>query len=357
MRCLALADALCEGGANCRFICRAHEGHLARMIEARGHAVGLLSPTHGAGIGDWRENHSPLLHEHWLATDWQTDAKQTITALASSAPCDWLVVDHYALDERWERALRSACRQLMVIDDLADRRHDCDLLLDQNWHGQRTDVRYRACVAPSARVLLGPKYALLRPEYRLLRSLMPTRDGYVRRVLVSMGGGDPNNQTAKVLRALTVESLYRIVVDVVIGPNHPDPERIVELAAIRPNTILHRSPESLVGLMARADLMISAGGSTTWERMCLGLPALTIGIADNQIETQRALMADGYGEFLGEMSDIRDDDISRSVLRMTRSVEGLVNQSELCQSVVDGLGIYRVSAEILGNGYVSASRR
>ena len=130
MRCLTLADELVKKGANCRFICREHEGHLLAMIQERGYTATAL-PSDSGMMKSGSEAGTPL-YQSWLGADWLTDLEQTKNAIGSKT-IDWLIVDHYSLDARWEGAMRSACVSLMVIDDLADRKHDCDLLLDQNF--------------------------------------------------------------------------------------------------------------------------------------------------------------------------------------------------------------------------------
>ncbi|MBV2181849.1 MAG: UDP-2,4-diacetamido-2,4,6-trideoxy-beta-L-altropyranose hydrolase [Castellaniella sp.] len=351
MRCLTLADALVAGGATCQFICRAHPGNLADLIRQHGFTVHLLPLD-----GNWvLHDQSVPVHAAWLGADWQTDAEQSLHALRGMA-CDWLIVDHYALDKDWELALKPCSRRLMVIDDLADRVHVCDLLLDQNWHGSQTPCRYDAVLAPTVIRLLGPEYALLKSEYGQLRSLMPPRDGQVQRVLIFMGGSDPHNQTAKVLRALMVEELSGLTVDVVVGANHPDPLGLAALVSARHATILHRDLPSLAGLMARADLMISAGGATTWERMCLGLPGLVISIADNQIAIQRALAGDGYCKYLGVMCQVDMGVIIDAVRWAIRHQSELIQQSESCQKLVGGSGTIHVVKHIREiSGYVFAS--
>ncbi|MGD9710315.1 MAG: UDP-2,4-diacetamido-2,4,6-trideoxy-beta-L-altropyranose hydrolase, partial [Halothiobacillaceae bacterium] len=202
MRCLTLADALAAGGAECRFICREHPGHLIEHIRGKGYRVDAL-PV-GASLlainGEGRPTESPP-HAHWLGCRWETDAAETRAILCQDKP-DWLVVDHYALDARWEKALKGSYKKLMVIDDLADRPHACDLLLDQNLGREPGD--YEALVSAHCRRLIGPQYALLRPEFAALReySLQRRRRPEPRRLLITMGGMDQPNATGKVLEAL-----------------------------------------------------------------------------------------------------------------------------------------------------------
>ena len=284
MRCLTLADALASVGASCRFVCRQAPGDLIERIQRRGFDVGCLPPAGAAppDPGGWHQ--TSMTNPAVSNAPYATDADQTLAALGRGV-VDCLVVDHYALDARWEMKLRGACHNLCVIDDLADRPHDCDLLLDQNWFADATLRRYDSLVPAHCIKLLGPQFALLGPDYASLRGLMPRRDGLVRRVMVSLGGSDPTNETAKALEALMQPDLAALAVDVVIGANHPCPEMVAALVERRPGTILHADLPSLSGLIARSDLGIGAGGVTGWERMCLGLPSVVVSIADNQTPT------------------------------------------------------------------------
>ncbi len=353
MRCLTLADALRDRGARCGFVCREHPGHLLDLIRSRGHE------THALPLATaFRTSGGDAAHDHadWLGADWASDVQQTL-AIMHDTPVDWLVVDHYALDARWEKQIGAHCSKVLVIDDLADRPHDCDLLLDQNWLGAGPDLRYAGLVPERCRTLLGPRHALLTPEYAQLRAATPVRDGNVRRVLVFMGGADPSNQTSKVLEALMHPALQSLSLDVVVGVNHPDPRRVEQAAAERPATTFHYGIPSLAGLMAQADLMIGAGGSTAWERMCLGLPAIVIGIARNQLEISRALMAAGYIRFLGEMDTVAVADIITAVQAALNDRAGLMAQSQQCRRLVTGTGACDLATilvpELLPNGAAS----
>jgi UDP-2,4-diacetamido-2,4,6-trideoxy-beta-L-altropyranose hydrolase len=334
MRCLTLADALLKRGAHCSFLCREHLGNLVDLIRGRGHEVYAL-PLSAQAVAGPEQGTSG--YAAWLGADWATDVQQTLAAI-NGRIADWLVVDHYAVDARWEKQIRTFCRNLLVIDDLADRPHDCDLLLDQNWLGSEPDLRYERLIPSHGRKLLGPQHALLSPEYAQLRALASERDGIIRRVLVFMGGADPSNQTSKVLEALAHPALSSLVVDVVIGVSHPDPAKVQKSVAGRPGTILYQGVPSLAALMVHADLMIGAGGTTTWERMCLGLPAIVIGIAQNQKDICAALMAAEYIRFLGEMGSVTASDILMAVQACQNDRTTMQNQSRLCRNLVTGNG-------------------
>lgn len=311
MRCLTLADALRGRGAECRFICREHEGHLLKQIRQRGYAAyGLAVNADDVVLGDFagmaRSNHSA-----WLGSDWATDAAQTKTCAGETA-VDWLIVDHYALDVRWEHALRSICCKLMVIDDLADRQHDCDLLLDQNYYRNQCE-RYRGLLPERCVTLLGPSYVLLRPEFDDARRQLGARDGKIKRIIIFFGGSDPTNQTGLVLTAL--EQLHRsdISVDVVVGLTNPNRHLVQALCDQLSFVTYHCNVSNMAELIRNADLGIGAGGSAMWERCYLGLPTITVVFADNQVRTTEDLADLGAIQYLGWSDSLGSEDYARAV--------------------------------------------
>lgn len=197
IRCLTLADALKKKGARIVFICREHQGHLCDLIEDRGFTVHRLPQPN---IGFIAEDEPA--HAAWLGASWQEDAEQTrafIQALDGGKP-QWLIVDHYSIDHRWESTLRPMVERIFVIDDLADRNHYCDLLLDQNLFPDMQS-RYTARVPEGCPLMLGPDYALLQPIYAEQHDRIPPREGPVRRILISFGGADSDNLTGCALAA------------------------------------------------------------------------------------------------------------------------------------------------------------
>lgn len=346
-RCLTFADELRARGLEPYFVCRKHPGNMIAAIRQRGYGVMEL-PTGRELLQSEPEvdGYQPA-HAGWLGCDWRTDAEQTLRAMLAIKP-DMLVIDHYAIDIRWEEVLRPHARRMVVLDDLADRRHECDFLLDQNWFSDDVSRRYQGMIPDHCVTMLGPRYALLKPEYATLRAHMPPRDGGVGRVLVFMGGSDPSNETGKVIDALAQPRLTHLLVDVVVGINHPDPQGIAHKAAARPATHVYSGLPSLAGWMARADLMISAGGSTSWERMCLGLPAVVISIAANQMATNTAMQAAGYIDFLGESAQVSVEMIADAIGRCLQDPERLRQISRRCQDLVPGTGAERVCDLVLG---------
>jgi UDP-2,4-diacetamido-2,4,6-trideoxy-beta-L-altropyranose hydrolase len=255
-----------------------------------------------------------------------------------------LIVDHYALDARWERALRPACRRLMVIDDLADRPHDCDLLLDQNLGRDAHD--YVSRVPAACVVLVGPGFAMLRRAFAALRESSLARRLHPRlvKVLVSMGGVDRDNATGTVLAALRGCRLPDdACVTVVMGPHAPWIGNVREAAATLPwSTEVRVNVREMAPLMADSDLAIGAAGSTSWERCTLGLPTLMVVLADNQREAACALAKAGAVTSIDSPDEIADG-LPRAVARLVADPALLRAMSEHAARVCDGMGAARVA--------------
>jgi UDP-2,4-diacetamido-2,4,6-trideoxy-beta-L-altropyranose hydrolase len=281
MRCLTLADELALGGAECHFICREHPGHLLDMIKQRGHQTYSLAIESELQSQD--EDEPVLAHAGWLGATQQTDAARCKIILEALQP-DWLIVDHYSLDERWEKVLRPYCQKIMVIDDLADRQHDCDVLLDQTFGRESED--YVQWVPKHCQLLCGSTYALLRPEFAQWReySLERRKQGQLQHLLINLGGVDKDNITTQILKAIQNSALPNdCKIMVVMGSTAPWVEVVQQQAALMPwPTEVKVGVSNMAELMANSDLAIGAAGSTSWERCCLGLPTVMLVLADNQ---------------------------------------------------------------------------
>ena len=338
MRCLTLAEALRDRGAECLFISRLHDGNLCGRVRALGFAVlELPVPTDRGGAAESMGNHA-----HWLGVTVQQDAEETL-ALLRGRKIDWLVVDHYSLDAAWERVLRPACRRVMVVDDLADRSHDCDLLLDQNLGRAASD--YRGLVPNFCETLIGPKYALLRPEFARVRSasLNRKRSGYFRHILVTMGGVDKDNVTSDVLVGLEACGLERdIRVTVVMGAAAPwidDVKRKAERMTLRTQVLVDAS--NMAELMCEADLAIGAAGSTSWERCCMGIPTIQVVLADNQTGIAAALEA--FGAAVTVSREKLRFEIKLVIVKLLRDIRIVKKISGSAAKIVDGEGVCRVT--------------
>lgn len=337
MRCLTFADALRERGAEINFICRELPGNMISIIENKGYSVARLrqSTTKYVAIPD-----EDVPHSAWLGTSWQKDADETIAALECKQP-QWLVVDHYSIDKRWEVQLRNYVDKIMVIDDLADRTHDCDFLLDQNLYHEM-ETRYENLVPVKCRKLLGPRFALLRPEFATARKNIRRRDGLVRRILVFYGGVDSSNETLKALHALVQITDCQFVVDVVVGGSNPHSEHIQKFCLDHHGFNYYCQVDNIAELMAAADLAIGAGGTATWERCAVGVPAIVSVLADNQKELSRTGARCGLFFYLGDANSITSERLRGVVRAVLCLPETLQSYSENCCKTVDGKGCYRV---------------
>lgn len=336
MRCLTLADSLRSRGGQCMFVTREHDGHLAELIRGRGFEAIVLPPE---PVPD----PVPGGYGHWLGGAWEADADATVAAFAGRRP-DWVIVDHYAIDERWERLVGPHCHRLAVIDDLADRDHDCDLLLDQNAVAG-AEKRYAGRVPGTCRLMLGPRYALLQPQYAELHARARPRGAEIRRVLVYFGGADAKDLTGLAVDALLALERPDIAVDVVVEPTQPRARSLAERVAGHANFTVHGRLPTLAPLMVTADLAIGAGGATAWERCCLGLPTLVITIADNQTDAAAELHRQGLIRWLGHQSHAGSEALREELKRLL--VEGIADTwSKKCSELVDGWGAGRVVDEL-----------
>ena len=277
MRCLTLAQVLKENGVIPKFICRKHEGNLIDKIHSSGFNVHELEVLEETKINN------KLAHSHWLGATQQQDADDCIDILKVEKT-NWLIVDHYALDEQWQKKLKPYYKKIMVIDDLADRKHQCDILLDQNFG--RSSKDYEILTLKSTKLLMGPKYALLRPEFEKLRqySLDRRKKANFKSLLINMGGTDPDNITEKVIEKLQAANLPKnVIITIVMGKTAPHLQSVKRCASELPYySEVKVDIDNMAEIMANADIAIGASGSTTWERCCLGVPTLQLITAYNQ---------------------------------------------------------------------------
>ncbi len=353
VRCLTLADALFARDFDVTFIMRGGMKALEDLVCARGFRLEIL-PTSAAT--DARAHTTGASHAQWLPVSWREDGRQTREVLSRLGTVDWLVVDHYALDAKWENVQRQVCKHILVIDDLADRRHDCDILVDQNL-GVGMERRYDGLVPPTCRRLVGPRYALLRDEFTELRRRLRHRDGMVHRILVFMGGTDATNETGKVLDALNKMPSTMLHIDVVVGAANPHADRIEQRVLGLPGAHLHTQISNMAELMAAADLSVGAGGGATWERCCLSLPTIAFSIANNQTANLQALAQNGSVLYLGAASTVDACDLVAALATAMRSPDLLVAMARRSAAVADGLGCGRVASAVFESGGIVSVRQ
>lgn len=337
MRCLTLADELRRHGARCEFVCREHSGNMIQRLIKDGFNVHALPLT--------SHMDTDLAHSDWLGSTQAKDAQLSLRLLEKDQP-EWLIVDHYGIDHRWESPLRSGTSRIMVIDDLADRSHDCDVLLDQNY-GSSAE-RYAGLLPSDCNQFHGPKHALLRPIYAEHRKSLVPRDGQVHRVMIYFGGGDDkNNLTGMTLKAFEDPQLDDIQLDLVVGADYVHLASLEKSVARKSKARIYRQLPDLSELMSVADLAIGAGGATTWERCCMGLPSIVVSIAENQRPACESLARRGLIEYLGDSTAVTAQIMSHRIRRCLTMPERLRSMSAKAIGLVNGCGVNGIATVLM----------
>ena len=327
MRCLTFAKQLRLSGADIHFMCRQQPGDMIDYLREINYHVRVL----------------PM-----VTKEYQTDAAETIKYLKTLGKIDYLVVDHYELDIRWEKLIRPWVAKLMVIDDLANREHDCHLLLDQTVGRHAGD--YNKLVSPTSRLLLGSHYAMIAEEYVAVRlSTLQRRqmEHRIKHLLVSMGGTDADNVTQTIIDAFYAAHLP-LELTVILGPRalHRDAIKVDLLSKATKNIHLVENASNLAILMSQADVAIGAGGTTAWERCCVGLPTLIISIAENQTTIAQQLDKMGAVKYLGTSTQVSGNELISVLQDCIKHPQFLEKMSAIAASVCDGYGVNRVIGEL-----------
>ena len=337
MRCLTLAQKLRERGHYSLFLCRNFEGHLADVIMQNGFELHLL--TRGTGIDDLASKDNCRL----LGFDCDADVRET-AAILETVRADWLIVDHYGIDAKWEAQVAKLVSRIMVIDDLANRNHYCQILLDQTLG--RIDSDYSDLIISKTLLLCGPQYALLRREFAELResSLKRRATPSCSSSIVSLGGTDDQNLTQKVLKGMKQLDLsHTHKTKVILGSKSRWIESVSKFVSTLPWDIeVLVGVEDMAKLMTQADFAIGAGGMTSWERCCLGLPSAILVLADNQLHIAKSLQQ-ARAAYLIRKECVYED---------VRSFFGNLGSSQMHKmsnagaAIVDGAGADRVVMEL-----------
>ena len=337
MRCLALAKTLQDHNVQVSFVCRELPGNFIKLILDMNFTVSALPQAKTKQTSFTNKN------AYSSGVSKANDAIETIKVLGDERP-DWLIVDHYELDIEWEASLRAHCKSLMVIDDLANRQHDCDILLDQNYSIDN-GCSYKSLVPLACRMLLGPDYALLRPEFQLLSQRKSIRNGTLKKILIFFTAGDDQGETLKAMRGVALFGRIEQV-DVVVGNLNVDIPAIQIMCADK-NWRLHIQIDYMSALIDEVDLVIGGSGSSNWERCALGVPALVVILAENQLAIAQALHNAGAVINLGRSTNIKSDDYVAALKAMTPQL--LTSLSEKSSQLVDGRGTQRLAEVLVKN--------
>ena len=313
MRCLTLAEKFRLFGHKIEFVCRKANGNLFFEIEKRGFCINKL----------------PIIEDtiwEWTSKYWEIDFKQT-RALIDSKNVDLIIVDHYSLDEKWEKCIYNYTEKLMVIDDLANRKHYCDILLDHNYYFNATS-RYDLLLSNSTMKLLGPDFALLKDDF-----FDRSSDYNDNIILITFGGSDPTNETLRIIEILSdkfKEKNFKIVV----GANNLQKDKIRCLVQRHKNMKYLFNIDNMAEEMRHVNFVIGAGGVSALERIALGIPAIVITVAENQIEIAENLALSNTIKYVGNYDKVENYKILRSIESLINNENGIVNEMRKnCQTI------------------------
>jgi len=325
-RCFALAESLSRQGARVHFVCREIPENYQERFRRNNHPLHMINADHNLSG--------------------EEDALATKNILLKLGKIDFLVIDHYGLGQSWEKDLRSFVSKIMVIDDLANREHDCDVLLDQALGREKQD--YQAYVPEHCLLLVGPAYALLSSQYTDARFAALSKrknKNSVKNILVSMGGADPNNVTEFIIDAL--ESIDEdLNISVVIGPHMKNQAAFEDKTKNYPHSIRFVSDvDNLSELIAEADLAIGAGGVSSFERCCLGLPTIMIVVAENQLQNANTLAEVGAVNYLGLWHQITSTQLQTALKKYLQQPALSQAMTKSAANLCDAYGADRCAAE------------
>ncbi len=331
MRCLALAQAWMDRGGKAHFLLGGASGSLEARLRSE-------------GVEASRIRSAPASRE---------DAEESL-ALARRLGAAAVVTDGYPFTGPYQRILKEGGVRLLVIDDNGEcAPYEADLILNQNIHAREGWYRERR---PGAALLLGSRFAMLRKEFLAPPAGSgagsaprdPSEDP--RNILVTMGGGDPDNATLRVIRALQGIAFPGMAVKVVVGMVNPNLASLEAAVADRPDLdfALQREVRDMPGLMGWADIAVSAAGSTVWELMHAGLPSLLVVVAENQREIAARLDLDGMGVNLGWHADLLPQRIAAEIRDLLDSAPARAAMAGKGRDLIDGRGAARVAAALDG---------
>ncbi len=322
VRSLCLADGLKKRGIDSVYICKDYQGNLIGKIKQKGFDVVVLNQ--------------------------EADLKEDIDVTAQTIKehkADFLVTDSYHIIGDYQREIREKVKLLVCIDDLAHTHFYANVLVNLNIGVSERD--YQDKVEPYTHTLLGTRYALLRDEFVQRRSNSKQVHPNTNNILVTLGGGDPYNQTLKIIKVLNSIKSLPVSVKSIIGPGY---QHTSELKEFVENNCKHveiiQNCQDIAEIMCWADLAISGGGGTCLELACLGVPNIIIVLVDNQIGVAKEFDKRGQSINLGWFEEVKECDIKKNVLELLNNLPKRKQMGQKGKELVDGLGVERVINEI-----------
>ncbi|REL34819.1 UDP-2,4-diacetamido-2,4,6-trideoxy-beta-L-altropyranose hydrolase [Thalassotalea euphylliae] len=365
MRCLTLANAIKKTlRANIYFFCRQAEGNISQLVlDAGFDLVQMAAPTSRSNGASTKKSSEKLAHSEWLGETQENDVKEFIAlaknqllnkklsdCISVSSRFDFIITDHYGIDARWHQQVRNITRKIVVIDDIADRAHECDFLIDQTFLCPVS--RYKKLTPAHSQTLLGTDYAMLRDEFNLVYSKgVSKQEIYTQRkerlhiqqgatrLLIMFGGTDPDNLTLQALTLLGKTSNFRLI-DVIIGTSAKHIAQVMEFCQLHDEMTLHIAPSNISELMLSADIAIGAAGTTSWERCAVGLPTILIVQASNQNDIAAALTSENVclSYQKNQLTHVVTE-LLPSIQTHVSELESMINNS---LKVCDGQGCQRI---------------
>ncbi|WP_288255724.1 UDP-2,4-diacetamido-2,4,6-trideoxy-beta-L-altropyranose hydrolase [uncultured Prochlorococcus sp.] len=279
---------------------------------------------------------------HWLGCNQKEDAEDTIKILKeNNIKLSYLIIDHYGIDEEWEnflikKYLNQNEFKVVVIDDLYNRNHICDYIIDQNII-EKNNNPYLIKTSSKTNFILGPYFAILSKEYIQKKNFIKNKIS-VKRILIFFSGVDKNNLTYKLANILKDKKFNNLFIDIVVGRKNQKLSDIKKIISGRKNFKLHIQIKTLSHLMGKADLAIGGGGINSWERECMKLPTLLISLRTHQIDLSHSLNKKGKVNYLGHFNEVDDETISKSLINEI----GNFKTNKKKGIFVDGLGAKRI---------------
>jgi len=334
MRCLSIAEELLKLEAEIIFLCEKIPSNYVNLLNLK-----KIKHIKINNIKSILKKKGELSHSWWLSVTQQEDAIACQSQL-NGREFDLLIVDNYALDYRWERLMRPLTKTIFVIDDLADRKHDCDILLDQNYFVNGA-ARYKKLVPKKCKLLLGPKFAIIRKEFRLFRKNIDEMTGVIKKVYIFLGGIDKNNLTLKIIKSILSLNNINLSLDIVVTSQNPNLKKI-EMYCLPRGLSLFKDPKDIAKLMSKSDLAIGAGGASSWERCCIGLPSIVFSIADNQKLIVNNLRKKKVIMNMGDAANYNEILFLNCIEKLILKPKKIIKMSQSAQKLVDGYGMDRV---------------
>lgn len=353
-RCLSLADALTALGAEPCFVLRRHDPVAERIMAPRRYPAIWLSPPSGGPM----PTADASAHADWAGVTEANDVSETIAALRAWAP-EMIIVDHYAFGACWHMPIRNALHCIVIaVDDLGDRAIGADILLDANAAADHA-VKYAGRLPGGTRTLFGPRFAALAPAYRSAPRY--AFNATVHSIGIFMGGMDENDASGAALRTLRGDIGFAGAIEIVTTATAPHANALARACATDGNAVLSVDLPDLSAFYARHDIQIGAGGTSSYERACIGVPTIAVVLAENQMTVVPVL--DRLGLVRGAtIPGMSGTDLLTGVKDLASVATELIKQpnrrrelAERSRQLVDGRGAERVALSLMAEQLVLRS--